>query len=271
MSSPWSNWGCLRKARVIAGFGALALAVPVLGCVESEDEIQDGSPLEFRQLDDDAMIGTMQFEDLTVEFSSRQVAPQVFALELRYGDVTFTGEYDYNTEVFLLDGFVTSTGADIVVNDADMLIVDELGRALSEAKVINSYRPDVEHERGVVLQTPGSAMARLLAVWNARGVGESPEHAIAAVHGRSIDYLCGYLTGYGIQASHDCWDCWDYWDGWNYINIGPGGANNCYPDSCSPSCSNYNINRCGKLSCEQNGGGPNGSGCCPRASRRADR
>jgi hypothetical protein len=233
-------------------------AFVILGCAPEEAE-PAASPLEFSELNDDLMVGTMLLEDIEVAFSVRQTSDQVFALEVRYGDVTFTGESDYNQEIFLLDGFVTATGADIVINDDDLLIIQELGQALSDAELINSYRPDVEHQRGVVLQTPGGALARALSVWVTRGVSESPEHAIKAEHGRTITYLCSSLTGYGIPATHDCWDCWSDWDGWSYVNIGPQGGNNCYADSCAPGCSNSGTNQCGRLSCEQSGGGSNGS------------
>lgn len=248
----------MRKSSIFAAVVILALTACM---AEEPDTIRDpSSPLELIDNDDDVLRGTMQFEDLEVSFQVRETSSQVFAMELRWADVTYTGEYDYNQELFVLDGFVTSTGEDIVVNDQDLMIMQELGEALADAQLINAYRPDVEHQRGVVLQTPGSALARLLAVWTVRGVNESPAHEIAAEHGRTIEYLCGYLTGFGIQATHDCWDCWDYWDGWSYVNIGPQGANDCYPDSCSPNCSNYNTNRCGKLSCEySSGGGGNGT------------
>ncbi|MCA9680975.1 MAG: hypothetical protein KC457_02170 [Myxococcales bacterium] len=201
----------------------------------------------------------MQYEDIEVDFSVRQIQEQRFAIEVRYADVTLTGESNYIDQQFYLDGYVSASGADIVLTDQDVLIMNELGEALADAQLINSYRPDVEHQRGVVIHGPGSALARTLAVWTTKGVGESPEREIIAEHGRTIDYLCGYLTGYGIPASHDCWDCWNTWDGWNNVNIGPQGSANCYPDSCGGGCSNKNTYSCGRLSCEQSGGGGNGT------------
>lgn len=241
----------MRTTAIAVSLSGLLL----VGCAADEE----ATPLDLDQSDDAQLVGAMQVEDLEVVFSSRQVEDQVFAIEVRYGDVTFTGEFDYVNELFHLDGFVTSTGADIAIEDLDMVIIQELGQALSDAGLVNSYRPDVQNLRGVVYQTPGSVLSRMLSVWALSGVGVSPEREIKAVHGRTINYYCGYLTGMGVGATHDCWDCWDTWDGWNYVDIGPGTDINCYPDSCDYRCWNYNVNYCGRLSCEQSGGGGNGT------------
>jgi hypothetical protein len=103
--------------------------------------------------------------------------------------------------------------------------------------------------------------------------GRSLRKDVKAETGRTIKYLCGWLTGYGVQSTHDCWDCWNDWDGWNYVNPGPNGyTKNCYPDSCGRSnaegegspinsgqCGNYGTYTCSRLSCEQSGGGGNGT------------
>jgi hypothetical protein len=234
-------------------------AKPPRGLEVEGVELPSAPALELGERSQSGIAGRMRLEGLSVDFGVRRTSEQVFALEIRFGDVTLTGELDYAKEVFLLDGFASETGEDVVLDERALVVVEGLGMALASARVDGPYRPDVKNMRGVVHQTPGSALSRLLAVWQTSGLGNVPENYIKAVQGSSIDYLCGWLTGFGIQATHDCWDCWNRWDGWSYVNIGPQGSYNCYPDSCSSACSNYNAIRCGRLSCEQSGGGRNGT------------
>ena len=245
----------MKRAAALFGI-ALALGI---GCVTPTEPVTEetGDSLAFIERSDEAVIGTIEVDGLTASFESRQIAEQVFAIEVLYNGITLTADIDYPGGSAKYDGFASEDGSDTVLTDDDKVLIAELGQALADEGLAKTTR-DPE-KRKVVYFSPGATLVHALSVWHLTPVSSELRRDMQMEAGRTITYLCGWLTGYGKKASHDCWDCWDYWDGWNYVNIGPEGAYNCYPDSCSSSCSNYNTYRCGRLSCEQSGGGGNGT------------
>jgi len=207
---------------------------------------------------EDVVSGSAVVQGRKLEFLSRQVAPQVFTIEVWSGSLSLTSDVDFTKLQVLFDGFKTETGEDARLSADDKALLEELGKTLAAAGFAKTA--DDPTHRGSVVHSAGSAMVRALSVWRVTPVEANLRRDFKAVTGRTVKYLCGWLTGYGVQSTHDCWDCWDNWDGWSYVNIGPNGYGaNCYPDSCDPSCGNYNIYRCGRMSCEQSGGGGNGN------------
>jgi len=237
------------------------IIVLAAGCVaptESPEEAAEAQVLSLTEQSADTLRGSMTFEELRVDFSSRRVSKDVFSIEVLRDGLTMTADLDYTKNQFRFDGFATDSGEDTVLDDDDKLVIAALAETLS-AEGYGKADSDPTR-RGVTLHTPGSALSRALAVWHLTPVSSELRRDVKAEAGRTILYHCGYLTGYGIQATHDCWDCWNRWDGWNYVNVGMNGYGvDCYPDSCSSACGNYGSNTCGKLSCEQSGGGGSGS------------
>ena len=246
----------MRRAALL---GAVVVALGA-GCVAPTEPTETGDgqgPLSFVERSDAAVVGSIDVEGMVAQFEARAVSEQVFSVVVMHDNLTLTADLDYNTNRFLFDGYVSEDGSSTVLTDEDKAVVEELGSALADEGMSQTTR-DPDH-RGVVIQSAGSALVRALGTWRTWSVTADLRRDVEAEAGRTINYLCGWLTGYGMKASHDCWDCWDTWDGWNYVDIGPQGSYNCYPDSCSSACGNYNVNRCGKLSCEQSGGGANGT------------
>jgi len=252
----------------VAGVAVVAGGLWLTGCSAEAPEpttsveapaTQEGLTLAERG--DEVLSGTMTHEGQSVTFTSRKVREQVFEVEVVRGELTLTADIDFSKKQVLFDGFKTLDGQDTKMTEADKGFIEALGTALSGEKVSKTYEGS---QRGEQIHTAGSAMMRAMGMWKVNPLDRSLRKDIKAETGRTILYLCGWLTGYGVQSTHDCWDCWDDWDGWSYINPGPNGyGENCYPGSCSANCANYNPYRCGRLDCEDQGSesyqGPNGT------------
>jgi hypothetical protein len=230
-------------------------SVAAVGCLqegleEEEDPIgavDEVPTFELTESSDDRLAGSLLVEGTQLAFDVTQTEHQNFAIEVRYDDNTLTAVSDYTRDEFVFDG-VKSDGSDVELSKFDLYVVGQLGQAIADAQLPKAYRPDVERMRGVVYQTPSSALKRALAVWAQRTIGTSADHVVKSI---GVDYLCGYLTSWYIPASHDCWDC-DH-DDWSLVEVGPGGLFNCYPDDCHPLCANYNGGSCSEQQCK--GGG----------------
>src|SRR5262245_32721399 len=86
-----------------------------------------------------------------VKFSSREVEPSVFRIEVRFDGLTLTGLLDAENGVSTLDGFAEANGQDTQMTDKDREVAAALYGALNaELPSSDAATPEVKFLRRVV-------------------------------------------------------------------------------------------------------------------------
>ncbi len=150
--------------------------------------------------------GTFVHEGASARFSSREVEPGVFRIEVRLRGLTLTGLMEPAQGVSLLDGFADANGADVQMREPDRALLTALYRALNaKLPVGDDAAPEAMYLRravGVWSQFPDS-VALQRAVMGEKGRGYTMLCSYARCNGRNTGSCEGNYNWYAY-ATHDC-------------------------------------------------------------------
>lgn len=141
-----------------------------------------------------------------VKFSSRQVEPSVYRIEVRYNGMTLTGLLDSENGVSTLDGFAEANGQDTQMTDPDREVAAALYAALNaELPFSDSATPEAKYLR------------RAVGLWAEHPETVRMQRTVMGEQGRGYTMLCSYAkcngkwtgscgTSYNwySYAKHDC-------------------------------------------------------------------
>ncbi|MFP2932400.1 hypothetical protein ACLESO_46080 [Pyxidicoccus sp. 3LG] len=141
-----------------------------------------------------------------VTFSSREVEPGVYRLEVRLRGMALTGLLDPASGVSTLDGFAEADAADTQLGDADReLLAAFYGALNAELPASDAAAPEAMYLRravGLWSQQPGSVdMQRT--VMGEQGRGYTMLCSYAKCNGRNTG-SCGGVYNWYSYAKHDC-------------------------------------------------------------------
>ncbi|GHG78724.1 hypothetical protein GCM10012319_29710 [Comamonas sp. KCTC 72670] len=150
--------------------------------------------------------GTFVHEGASARFSSREVEPGVFRIEVRLRGLTLTGLMEPAQGVSLLDGFADANGAEAQMREPDRALLTALYRALNaKLPVGDDAAPEAMYLRravGVWSQFPDS-VALQRAVMGEKGRGYTMLCSYARCNGRNTGSCEGNYNWYAY-ATHDC-------------------------------------------------------------------
>ncbi|AKQ70524.1 putative lipoprotein [Myxococcus hansupus] len=150
--------------------------------------------------------GTFVHEGEAVRFSSQEVEPGVFRIEVRLRGLTLTGLMEPLQGISTLDGFADANGADVQVEGMDRTLLIALYRALNaKLPAGDDAAPQARYLRravGVWSQFPDS-VALQRAVMGEKGRGYTMLCSYARCNGRNTGSCEGIYNWYAY-AAHDC-------------------------------------------------------------------
>lgn len=141
-----------------------------------------------------------------VKFSSRQVEPSVYRIEVRYNGMTLTGLLDSENGVSTLDGFAEANGQDTQMTDPDREVAAALYAELNaQLPFSDSATPEAKYLR------------RAVGLWAEHPETVRMQRTVMGEQGRGYTMLCSYAkcngkwtgscgTSYNwySYAKHDC-------------------------------------------------------------------
>ncbi|ATB51144.1 hypothetical protein [Corallococcus macrosporus] len=150
--------------------------------------------------------GSFAHQGEQVTFSSRQVEPGVFRVEVRLRGLTLTGLMEPASGVSTLDGFAEANGADAQMGAADRALLTALYRELNAALPAgDAAAPEAMYLRRAVSvwsQYPDTVALRR-AVMGEKGRGYTMLCSYARCNGRDTG-SCGGVYNWYAHAAHDC-------------------------------------------------------------------
>jgi hypothetical protein len=139
-------------------------------------------------------------------FSSRQVEPDVYRIEVRQNGMTLTGLLDVANGVSSLDGFAEENGADTQMLDGDREVLSGLYAAL-----------DAQLPAGDAAQPEAKYLRRAVSLWSEHPTTVEMQRTVMGEQGRGYTMLCSYAKCNGSYtgtcggsynwysyAKHDC-------------------------------------------------------------------
>jgi len=154
----------------------------------------------------DGARGTFVHRGDAVTFSSREVEPGVFRLEVRLRGLVLTGVMEPVQGVAMLDGFADANGADAQMGEADRELLTALYRAL-----------DARLPAGDAADPEAKLLRRAVSVWSQFPDSVALRRKVLGEKGRGYTMLCGYAQCNGrytgtcggvynwyAYATHDC-------------------------------------------------------------------
>ncbi len=140
------------------------------------------------------------------KFSSRQVEPGVFRIEVSLNGLALTGLVDADNGVSTLDGFAESNGQDTQVTDEDRKVLEALSAALS-----------AELPSGDAATAEAKYLRRAVSLWAQYPSTVELQRTVMGEQGRGYTMLCSYAKCNGKNtgscggvynwysyAKHDC-------------------------------------------------------------------
>lgn len=189
-----------------AGF---VVAVALVACgTETSDPIGTGESSGELVLhhEADRISGTFTLGEEVIDFSSREVEPGVFDIEVRLQGLTLSGLLDPANGVSSLDGFVTETGDNTQMLEHDRMLLNGLYEAL------NAELPD-----GAEAGEPARYLRRSVGLWAQNPDSVDLTRLVMGEQGRGYTMLCSYAKCNGswtgtcngyynwyYYAKHDC-------------------------------------------------------------------
>jgi hypothetical protein len=148
-----------------------------------------------------------------VKFSSREVEPGVYRIEVRFNGMTLTGLVDPGNGVTTLDGFAEANGQDTQLTDADREVATALYAALN-----------AELPSGDAATAEAKYLRRAVGLWAEHPDTVQMQRTVMGEQGRGYTMLCSYAKCNGSwsgscggsynwysYAKHDCQHGgWDY-------------------------------------------------------------
>jgi hypothetical protein len=141
-----------------------------------------------------------------VKFSSREVEPGVYRVEVRFNGMTLTGLMDPGNGVSTLDGFAEANGQDTQMTDADREVVAALYAALN-----------AELPSGDAATAEAKYLRRTVGLWAEHPSTVQMQRTVMGEQGRGYTMLCSYAKCNGSwtgscggsynwysYAKHDC-------------------------------------------------------------------
>ncbi|WNG23076.1 hypothetical protein F0U62_02770 [Cystobacter fuscus] len=193
-------------------FLGVAVAVMLSGCggqmgeggISSEQQAGAAEGLSLTRGQESAS-GRFVQGGAEVLFSSRQVEPGVFRLEVRHSGMTLTGLVDTANGVSSLDGFAEDSGQDTQMLDGDRELLTALYAALN-----------AELPAGTALSPELKYLRRAVGLWAEHPGSVQLQRTVMGEQGRGYTMLCSYakcnssFTGscstynWYSYAKHDC-------------------------------------------------------------------
>ncbi|MBN1206265.1 MAG: hypothetical protein JXB05_15215 [Myxococcaceae bacterium] len=141
-----------------------------------------------------------------VVFSSREVEPGVYRIEVRFNGMTLTGLMDAENGVSALDGFAEANGQDTQMTDADREVAAALYAALNaELPASDAATPEAKYLRravGLWAQHPNTVEMQRT-VMGEQGRGYTMLCSYAKCNGKWTG-SCGGVYNWYSYAKHDC-------------------------------------------------------------------
>jgi hypothetical protein len=140
-------------------------------------------------------------------FSSRQVEPGVYRIEVRLNGLTLTGLLDPDNGVSSLDGFSEANGQDTQMLDGDREVLTSLYAALNaQIPAGDAATPEAKYlRRAVSLWTQhSSTLALQRTVMGEQGRGYTMLCSYAKCNGGKWTGSCAGVFNYYSYAKHDC-------------------------------------------------------------------
>lgn len=141
-----------------------------------------------------------------VKFSSREVEPGVYRVEVRFNGMALTGLMDPGNGVSTLDGFAEANGQDTQLTDADREVVAALYAALN-----------AELPSGDAATAEAMYLRRTVGLWAEHPSTVQMQRTVMGEQGRGYTMLCSYAKCNGSwtgscggsynwysYAKHDC-------------------------------------------------------------------
>lgn len=141
-----------------------------------------------------------------VKFSSRQVEPSVYRIEVRYNGMTLTGLLDSENGVSTLDGFAEANGQDTQMTDPDREVAAALYAELNaQLPFSDSATPEAKYlRRAVGLWAEHPETVRMQrTVMGEQGRGYTMLCSYAKCNGKWTG-SCGGVYNWYSYAKHDC-------------------------------------------------------------------
>ncbi len=139
-------------------------------------------------------------------FSSRQVEPGVYRVEVRHNGMTLTGLVDAAQGVSSLDGFAEDNGQDTQMLDGDRELLAALYAALNAelpaGQALSSELKYLRREVGLWDEHPGSVQLQRT-VMGEQGRGYTMLCSYAKCNGKNTG-SCGSTYNWYSYAKHDC-------------------------------------------------------------------
>jgi hypothetical protein len=194
-------------------FLGVVMAVMLGGCggqgdagFASGEQARAADGLELAREPDGAS-GRFAQGGLEALFSSRQVEPGVFRLEVRHSGMTLTGLVDSASGVSSLDGFAQDSGQDTQMLDGDRELLTALYAALNaELPAGEALTPELKYLRravGLWSEHPGS-VALQRTVMGEQGRGYTMLCSYAKCNGGKNTGSCGTAYNWYSYVKHDC-------------------------------------------------------------------
>ncbi|QQR44247.1 hypothetical protein JKA73_35620 [Myxococcus xanthus] len=143
--------------------------------------------------------GTFVHEDETVTFSSREVEPGVYRLEVRLRGLTLTGLMEPASGVSTLDGFAEANARDAQMGVADRALLTALYRELNEAL-----------PTGDAAAPAAMYLRRAVSVWSQYPDTMGLRRSVMGEKGRGYTMLCSYAQCNG-RNSGSCEGCYNWY------------------------------------------------------------
>ncbi|WP_224362824.1 hypothetical protein [Hyalangium versicolor] len=144
--------------------------------------------------------------DAEVKFSSREVEPGVYRIEVRYNGMTLTGLVDSENGVSSMDGFAETNGQDTQMTDPDRDVAAALYAALN-----------AELPSGDAATPESKYLRRAVGLWAEHPSTVRMQRTVMGEQGRGYTMLCSYAKCNGSwtgncggsynwysYAKHDC-------------------------------------------------------------------
>jgi|GEM_PF-1060017 len=162
-----------------------------------------------------------------VKFSSREVEPSVYRLEVRFDGLTLTALLDAENGVSTLDGFAEANGQDTQLTDKDRAVAAALYAALNaELPAGDAATPEAKYLR------------RAVGLWAEHPGTVRMQRTVMGEQGRGYTMLCSYAKCNGVwsgscsgsynwysYAKHDCQHGgWDYTRNQQIAQLGNHGT-----------------------------------------------
>lgn len=182
--------------------GAVA-AMMLFGCggsARTDGAAQAVDGLELKQ-ESGVVSGSFAQAGTVAQFTSREVEPGVYRIEVRQNGMSLTGLVDAANGVSSLDGFAEETGQDTQMLDGDREVLSGLYAALNaQLPAGDAAAPEAKYLR------------RAVSLWSQHPTTVELQRAVMGEQGRGYTMLCSYAKCNGSWTG----TCGGYYNWYSY-------------------------------------------------------